>query len=81
MARPRLTLGEVLVIVAMWLVDPWFADSRELVKVRRIEFHKRIAGATAPAIESIPGQPSDDVISGEPRDAWAEPPRKRRFDC
>src|SRR4051794_41323721 len=39
--------GWALVIVAMWLVDPWFEDSRKLVKARRIEFHRRGAGAAA----------------------------------
>ena len=34
-------VGWALVIVAMWLVDPWFADSRQLVNSRRIEFHNR----------------------------------------
>src|SRR5436190_758179 len=37
-----LAVGWALVIVAMWLVDPWFADSRELVNERRIQFHQRI---------------------------------------
>jgi membrane-associated phospholipid phosphatase len=45
--------GWALVIVAMWLVDPWFADSRQLVKTRRIEFHQRITGTAVlgPTIE------------------------------
>jgi len=72
--------GWALVIVAMWLVDPWFADSRQLVKARRIEFHRRIAGTAAPSIESIPGEPSDPLTS-EAFDACVEPPPKRRFDC
>jgi hypothetical protein len=69
----------------MWLVDPWFADSRELVKVRRIEFHRRLHGTAAPAIESleeatVAEAPSDDTIASESLDAWAEPP-PRRFHC
>jgi membrane-associated phospholipid phosphatase len=59
-------LGWALVIVAMWLVDPWFADSRTNIKAKRIELHSRLArlngpigavgqvGTPAPAIESIP---------------------------
>ena len=37
--------GWALVIVAMWLVDPWFADSRHRVRARHLEFHRRLAGA------------------------------------
>src|SRR4051794_18933729 len=74
--------GWALVIVAMWLVDPWFADSRELVKVRRIEFHRRIAGTAAPQIETIPGATADDdTLTTEALGPWVEPPPKRRFDC
>jgi membrane-associated phospholipid phosphatase len=47
-------LGWALVIVAMWLVDPWFDDQRQLVRARQIEFHRRVAGTAAPAIETIP---------------------------
>jgi hypothetical protein len=46
--------GWALVIVAMWLVDPWFEDSREVVKARRIEFHSRIAGTAALATPVAP---------------------------
>jgi membrane-associated phospholipid phosphatase len=94
--------GWALVIVAMWLVDPWFADSRQLVKARRLEFNRRVAGTRAPAIESIPDEPVGLATSEEPPsspkaeprpplaaeplttealDAWAEPPRKRPFEC
>jgi PAP2 superfamily len=75
--------GWALVIVAMWLVDPWFADSRELVKVRRIEFHRRIAGTAVPQIETIAGAatPADETLTTEALDPWVEPPPKRRFDC
>jgi hypothetical protein len=77
-------VGWAVVIVAMWLVDPWFADSRELVKVRRIEFHRRIHGTGSPgspAIESIPEEPRGDLLTGEAFDPCAELPRNRRFDC
>jgi membrane-associated phospholipid phosphatase len=79
--------GWALVIVAMWLVDPWFADSRELVKVRRIEWHRRVHGTPPPATEWILDvAPADDRLTAEPitsesLDAWAEPPPRRRFHC
>ena len=69
-------VGWAVVIVAMWLVDPWFADSRELVKVRRIEFHRRVHGTGSPSIESIPEEPR-----GEAFDPCAELPRRQRYDC
>lgn len=37
-------VGWALVIVAMWLVDPWFVDQRERV---RIQFQERVAGGPA----------------------------------
>jgi hypothetical protein len=37
-------VGWAVVIVAMWLVDPWFADSRQQLRARRIEFNRLIAG-------------------------------------
>jgi hypothetical protein len=36
--------GWAIVILAMWLVDPWFADRRQQVLAQRIEFHRRVAG-------------------------------------
>ena len=74
-------VGWALVIVAMWLVDPWFADSRQLVNSRRIEFHNRIAGTAAPTIESIAGEPSAEPLTAESRDSWVEPPPQWRSDC
>jgi hypothetical protein len=76
-------MGWALVIVAMWLVDPWFADSRTKVKAKRIEFHKRLAGlngptpatgTSAPAIESI-----SDLEGSRPevRDCFRDPTRPR----
>ena len=44
-------VGWALVIVAMWLVDPWFEDKRQLVKRRRIEFNRRVSGAARPSDE------------------------------
>jgi membrane-associated phospholipid phosphatase len=74
-------VGWAVVIVAMWLVDPWFADSRQMVKRRRIEFHRRIAGTASPS-ESIPGAEPEEPLTTEAMDAaWAEPPKKRPFDC
>jgi hypothetical protein len=60
--------GWAVVIVAMWLVDPWFADSRQQVKNRRLEFHRRIAGVGIPSgphpLETIPsGTPSETTPS------------------
>jgi membrane-associated phospholipid phosphatase len=37
-------LGWALVIVAMWLVDPWFDDRRQALHARRMEFSRLIAG-------------------------------------
>jgi hypothetical protein len=118
--------GWALVIVAMWLVDPWFADSRQQVKAKRLALNRRLSGTGAPAIESIPaesglaesgrveqvsteadpladgmpdaspsrptarGEPGDELadptfadepLTTETLDAWADPPRSRRFDC
>ena len=61
--------GWALVIVAMWLVDPWFEDSRSMVKARRIEFHRRVAGTNAlpataaaePVVETVTDTVSDPV--------------------
>src|SRR3954453_3449850 len=58
--------GWALVIVAMWLVDPWFEDSRSLVKARRIEFHNRIAGTAALAAPGAPApvaHPVPDTVA------------------
>jgi hypothetical protein len=71
--------GWAVVIVAMWLVDPWFEDKRELVKSRRIEFRQRIAGTAQPQVASGIGS-EDAALTTEALDAWADPPRKRR-DC
>jgi hypothetical protein len=88
--------GWALVIVAMWLVDPWFADSRQLVKRRRLEFRRRVLGSPPPAIESIPedtavpplgdgslsrGALADEPLTTEAFDAWADPSPERRYDC
>jgi hypothetical protein len=90
--------GWALVIVAMWLVDPWFADSRHQVRARRLELNRRIAGSAAPAIESITDEPvgrgpvigpasgpasplAEPPLTTEAFEAWAHPPRKRRYDC
>jgi hypothetical protein len=82
--------GWAVVIVAMWLVDPWFEDSRRQVHARRIEFHSRVAGTavptaspaqSTPAVEAEP-EPVEDVTS-EPRpcQAWADESLRRRYDC
>src|SRR3954467_9128837 len=57
--------GWALVIVAMWLVAPWFADSRQLVKARRIAFHQRIAGTAMPPAPVEHEQISHEQILGE----------------
>jgi hypothetical protein len=57
--------GWALVIVAMWLVDPWFADSRQQVKVRRLALNRRIAG-TAPQLETIAEQAVPEPPAPEP---------------
>jgi hypothetical protein len=43
-----LAAGWALVIVAMWLVDPWFADSRQRMTARRLELNRRLAAAPTP---------------------------------
>jgi len=73
-------VGWALVIVAMWLVDPWFEDKRQLVTKRRIEFHERIAGTARPT-ETIPGPVPDEPLTSEAIDEFADPPPKRRYDC
>lgn len=81
--------GWAVVILAMWLVDPWFADKRQLVTARRLAHRKRIAGSASsagpgtPALESIPDvAPLEEPLTTEALDAWlADPPPKRRFDC
>jgi membrane-associated phospholipid phosphatase len=50
-------VGWAVVIVAMWLVDPWFADSRHKVKARRLALRGRIAGPDAP-VERTPDRPT-----------------------
>jgi membrane-associated phospholipid phosphatase len=71
-------VGWALVIVAMWLVDPWFEDSRQQVKARRLEFHKRIAGTTAAPADLIAHEQIDTgEVTGS---VGCEPPPRRR-DC
>jgi hypothetical protein len=36
--------GWAIVIVAMWLVDPWFYDRQQQVTARRVEFHRGLSG-------------------------------------
>ncbi len=43
-------VGWAVVIVAMWLVDPWFLDGRGPEEVR-VEFHDRIAGVPTDAAD------------------------------
>jgi membrane-associated phospholipid phosphatase len=73
--------GWALVIVAMWLVDPWFDDSRQLVTARRLAFHQRIAGTAVvspPAVAPV----SDGVIAApRPLGAWADESLRRRYGC
>jgi membrane-associated phospholipid phosphatase len=72
--------GWAVVIVAMWLVDPWFDDKRELVKSRRVEFHERIAGTAV--LQASPEVTADEApLTTEALEAWADPSRKRRYDC
>jgi membrane-associated phospholipid phosphatase len=76
-------MGWAVVIVAMWLVDPWFADKRQLVTARRIEFHQRIAGTASP-IETVPSAVTEEPVTTETVDAFddcADPPPKRSLDC
>src|SRR3954451_15419476 len=74
--------GWALVIVAMWLVDPWFVDKRQLVTARRLEFHERIADLAAPRGQP---QPADSILLEEGAGEVAAPgacdPPVRRFDC
>jgi membrane-associated phospholipid phosphatase len=69
--------GWALVIVAMWLVDPWFADSRQLVS-RRIEFHQRISGRAILARPIEPEQVAFEQVAFEqitPEQLLGEPMR------
>jgi membrane-associated phospholipid phosphatase len=70
--------GWALVIVAMWLVDPWFADSRQLVS-RRIEFHQRISGRAILARPIEPEQVAFEQVAFEqitPEQLLGEPMRR-----
>src|SRR3954451_3015075 len=77
-----LAVGWALVIVAMWLVDPWFDDSRQLANARRIQLHQRIADLAAPRGQP---QPADSILLEEGAGEVAAPgacdPPVRRFDC
>ena len=55
----------------MWLVDPWFADQRQLVQARRIEFHDRIAGTS-------PAGPADPIAGERHRAGARRDPDPRR---
>jgi hypothetical protein len=86
--------GWALVIVAMWLVDPWFDDSRRMVKAR-LELNRRIAGtagtpagsagntavSTAPAVESVPDPVIDVAHERMSTEAWADESVRRRYGC
>jgi hypothetical protein len=55
-------MGWALVIVAMWLVDPWFADKREHLHAQRLQLRSRIAGSSlggAPVLPAVAEQPLD----------------------
>jgi membrane-associated phospholipid phosphatase len=80
-------VGWAVVILAMWLVDPWFADSRQRMKVRRIEFHELIAGSgrRSPLAEQVSHEQIAheriDPVAPETAGALVEPPPERRFGC
>ena len=73
-------VGWAVVIVAMWLVDPWFVDKRQQVTARRLEYLGPIAGAGSP-FEAMPGGAPEEPLTTEALETWADPPAKRRFDC
>ena len=62
-------VGWALVIVAMWLVDPWFLDGRGPEEVR-VEFHDRIAGVPRePRIEHTqPGDRESETLARAERE-------------
>lgn len=81
--------GWAVVIVAMWLVDPWFCDSRQRAHTRSQQLRRRIAGTrplqgpppceTIPeetiAEETIPAEPvGSEPIATEPRSPVGLPP-------
>jgi hypothetical protein len=76
-------VGWAVVIVAMWLVDPWFEDSRQRVTARRIEFHRRVAGTAKPAtVEPITYEQIDGAkLTGEVAGPVGCDPPQRRFHC
>jgi hypothetical protein len=49
-------VGWAIVIIAMWLVDPWFVDQRDVVR-QRIRFHERPAHdhavADGPVVDTV----------------------------
>ena len=65
--------GWALVIVAMWLVDPWFADQRDRLTVRRVQLHSRRAGSPRPRAPR-----PEPLLADGPA---AELPLDRRLDC
>jgi hypothetical protein len=78
--------GWAVVIVAMWLVDPWFADSRHQVRARRLELHRRIARTSLPhGPDPAETKPiSDQAFSDESFDhelMRAESIRPESFSC
>jgi hypothetical protein len=68
-------VGWALVIVAVWLVDPWFADRRQALTARRVQLHSRLAGAGWSAPRAEPLTRAHGLI--EPREPWGD----RRLDC
>ena len=75
-------VGWAVVIVAMWLVDPWFARPASAGRAAP----DRVPQARSPAPR---GRRRDDPgldarrsrSPARPLDEFAEPPRQRRYDC
>jgi membrane-associated phospholipid phosphatase len=57
-------VGWALVIIAMWLVDPWFVDKRERM---RLHIHERVAGDP-----TVAGPPADAAAISDSPDRGRE---------
>jgi hypothetical protein len=71
-------VGWALVIVAMWLVDPWFDDRRQALHARRLEFNQRISGL--PAAEAIAPAPVMDALPEAEAPVLCKRPWERRSE-
>jgi len=70
-------VGWALVILAMWLVDPWFADQQAVTRVR-LRFRRQMLLPPRPEIPGDDRIPSSLEAAADPADPVAEC-RERRY--